>query len=78
MESLRVVARFIRINHEIINVLEIARVHKTTEFERGGIQKHTHTIITFRNGNDMKVKYKDLVDEIWEILQAGSEMHLSP
>lgn len=81
MNHLTVVAKFIRIQNQIINVSDIVRVG------RGDNNGHITTWMitkTPHHGDSTGTKninYEwngDMIDEIWDILQAGSTVHLDP
>lgn len=76
MNNLNVRAKFIRIRGHIVRVDRIIRIY--TEAKIG---EHEKTYITLEDssGKSNWLAWQgDIRDEIWDILQAGSDEHLDP
>jgi hypothetical protein len=79
---MRVCAAFIRVYGQIINVSEIVRIGTGTDIDGDPITWMVTK--TGHHGNETTKKNisfqwdGDLIDEIWDILQAASTDHLDP
>ena len=72
---MNVVARFIKVQESIFNVSDIMRVF--VRYQYGGL--NTIIVQTHSGDDDGETKFDgDIRDEIWELLQLGSDTHLDP
>lgn len=77
---MNVVAKFIRVHGEIISVAYIVRVWTENQWNSNN-QKYVITKMTLYNPRQDHTVHQwngDIRDEIWELLQLGSDTHLDP
>ncbi len=79
MNNLNVRAKFVRVHGEIISVDRIVRVYMKVRGHPDGVYKMTYMTLNDNSEKQTNISWDgDIRDEIWDILQAGSDEHLGP